>query len=125
MSRECGHQHEIYSDMTEEWMFLGSVDIEKLTMFLLLLLDLAILSVFTAMIIHIVLTMKYPYSQRYRGEKAYMRTGEYLFTGEYFGDDGEKNSQLSMSTYTLRIKSVLFRGTVRLWVYCSRSWELT
>ncbi|KAL5965301.1 hypothetical protein TSMEX_006995 [Taenia solium] len=76
------NQYVYYTDISKDWLSLRPTEMESLTIIFLVLLDVALLGVFTAMIAHMVLTMKYPESRYYSGENAYVRISKYLFTGK-------------------------------------------
>lgn len=70
--------------MDKNWLATRSAYVEGVAVILLLIIEVALLIVFTIMIVHLVLTAKHLASQHYSSENAYVRICEYLFTGQLY-----------------------------------------
>ena len=80
---EHEHHHHAYSDMPQHWSSDSITDFERLVIIFQLLVDISAIALAVAIIIHMILTLRYPDYRRHSPDMMYMRIGEYLYTGEF------------------------------------------
>lgn len=74
---------ETYTDMPKDWNVPMSENFRSICLFLLCLIDAIAIFIACLIILHLILTLKFPTEEVFIGEKEYTPAAEYLFTSRF------------------------------------------